>query len=115
MPDTIAKLALEDGTVYTGRAFGAPGEAFGEAVFNTSMTGYQEVLTDPSYKGQIVTMSYPHMGNYGTNPEDHESARRQVEGLVVREASRLASNCRASERLDEYPRRHNVLGLEGVD
>jgi carbamoyl-phosphate synthase small subunit len=115
MTAQTAKLALEDGTVYTGRSFGAPGEAFGEAVFNTSMTGYQEVLTDPSYTGQIVTMSYPHMGNYGTNAEDYESSRPQVEGLVVREASRVSSNYRASERLDEYLRRYNVLGIEGVD
>src|SRR4051794_9335679 len=78
-----AKLALEDGTVYTGRGFGAPGETFGEVVFNTSMTGYQEVLTDPSYKGQIVTMTYPLIGNYGVNPEDVESRRPQVEGFIV--------------------------------
>jgi carbamoyl-phosphate synthase small subunit len=115
MAGQVAKLALEDGTVYTGRSFGASGEEFGEAVFNTSMTGYQEVLTDPSYKGQIVTMSYPHMGNYGVNPDDHESAHPQVEGFVVREASRVASNYRAQERLDDYLRRHGILGLEGVD
>ena len=78
MPYPIAKLALEDGTVYTGRAFGAPGERCGEVVFNTSMTGYQEVLTDPSYKGQIVCMTYPLIGNYGVNDEDRESARPQV-------------------------------------
>jgi carbamoyl-phosphate synthase small subunit len=110
-----AKLGLEDGTVYTGRGFGAAGEAFGEVVFNTSMTGYQEVLTDPSYKGQIVTMSYPLIGNYGVNPEDHESARPQVEGFVVREASRVPSNFRSQESLDDYLRRHGVLGLEGID
>jgi carbamoyl-phosphate synthase small subunit len=115
MAGHVAKLALEDGTVYTGRSFGATGEKFGEAVFNTSMTGYQEVLTDPSYKGQIVTMSYPHMGNYGINPEDRESAHPQVEGFVVREASRVASNYRSQESLDEYLRRHGILGLEGVD
>jgi carbamoyl-phosphate synthase small subunit len=78
MPEQFAKLALEDGTVYTGRAFGAPGERFGEVVFNTSMTGYQEVLTDPSYKGQIVTMTYPHIGNYGVNREDEESRAPQA-------------------------------------
>ena len=83
-----AKLALEDGTVFTGRAFGAPGERFGEVVFNTSMTGYQEVLTDPSYKGQIVTMTYPLIGNYGVNGEDGESRRPQVEGFIVRELTR---------------------------
>jgi carbamoyl-phosphate synthase small subunit len=110
-----AKLALEDGTVYTGRSFGAGGEAFGEAVFNTSMTGYQEVLTDPSYKGQIVTMSYPLIGNYGINDEDTESGRPQVEGFVVRELSRIPSNFRAQGSLDDYLRRHGVLGLEGID
>src|SRR5579859_6009960 len=86
MTNALAKLALEDGTVYTGRSFGAAGESYGEVVFNTSMTGYQEVLTDPSYKGQIVTMTYPHIGNYGINDEDIESSRPQVEGFVVREA-----------------------------
>jgi carbamoyl-phosphate synthase small subunit len=80
-----AKLALEDGTVYTGRGFGAEGETFGEVVFNTSMTGYQEVLTDPSYRGQIVTMTYPLIGNYGVNREDVESRRPQVQGFLVRE------------------------------
>src|SRR5260370_1738671 len=81
MANTPAKLALEDGTVYTGRAFAARGEAFGEVVFNTSMTGYQEVLTDPSYQGQIVTMTYPLIGNYGINLEDRESGKPQVEGF----------------------------------
>ena len=80
----LAKLALEDGTVYTGRAFGARGETFGEVVFNTSMTGYQEVLTDPSYKGQIVTMTYPLIGNYGVNLQDVESWRPHVAGFVIR-------------------------------
>src|SRR5215471_10107460 len=99
MSDGVAKLALEDGTVYTGRAFGAPGERFGEAVFNTSMTGYQEVLTDPSYKGQIVAMTYPHIGNYGVNREDRESQRPQVEGFVVREFARHPSNYRCGQSL----------------
>jgi carbamoyl-phosphate synthase small subunit len=111
----LAKLALEDGTVYTGRSFGAPGDAFGEVVFNTSMTGYQEVLTDPSYKGQIVTMTYPLIGNYGINPEDVESSRPQVEGFVVRELSRRPSNFRAQGTLDDYLREHKVMGLEGID
>src|SRR5947209_655051 len=110
-----AKLALEDGTVYTGRAFGAAGETFGEVVFNTSMTGYQEVLTDPSYKGQIVTMTYPLIGNYGVNAEDTESRRPQVEGFIVRELSRTPSNFRANGTLDAYLRENNVLGLEGID
>src|SRR5713101_8888355 len=90
-----AKLALEDGTVFTGRGFGAEGETFGEVVFNTSMTGYQEVLTDPSYKGQIVTMTYPLIGNYGINREDTESSRPQVEGFIIRELSRQPSNFRS--------------------
>jgi carbamoyl-phosphate synthase small subunit len=109
------KLALEDGTVYTGRSFGARGETYGEVVFNTSMTGYQEVLTDPSYKGQIVAMTYPLIGNYGINAEDTESGRPQVEGFIVRELSRTPSNFRASGGLDEYLAEHNVIGLEGID
>src|SRR5262249_59037976 len=100
MQEPIAKLALEDGTVYTGRGFGAGGETFGEVVFNTSMTGYQEVLTDPSYKGQIVAMTYPLIGNYGINDEDTESQRPQVEGFIVRELSRIPSNFRSSGSLD---------------
>src|SRR3954453_6011733 len=115
MHDRTAKLALEDGTVYTGRAFGAPGEADGEVVFNTSMTGYQEILTDPSYHGQIVTMTYPLIGNYGVNAEDAESRKPWVRGFVVRELSRLASNPRSAGTLDDYLARHGVLGLEGVD
>src|SRR5918998_6355402 len=105
MPDTapsasssaVAKLALEDGTVFTGRAFGASGTSDGEVVFNTSMTGYQEILTDPSYKGQIVTMTYPLIGNYGINREDTESRAPHVAGFVVRELSPLHSNWRADE------------------
>src|SRR5271166_4902908 len=97
-----AKLALEDGTVYAGRAFGTPGETAGEVVFNTSMTGYQEVLTDPSYKGQIVTMTYPLIGNYGINADDRESGRPHVEGFVVRELTRIPSNFRSHQSLDDY-------------
>ena len=111
----IAKLALEDGTVYTGRGFGAAGETFGEVVFNTSMTGYQEVLTDPSYKGQIVTMTYPHIGNYGVNREDEESGHPQVEGFVVREFARHPSNFRSHKSLDDYLKEHNIPGIEGID
>lgn len=110
-----AKLALEDGTVYSGRGFGADGETFGEVVFNTSMTGYQEVLTDPSYKGQIVTMTYPLIGNYGINKDDLESSRPQVEGFVVRELSRVASNFRSQGTLDDYLKENRILGLEGID
>src|SRR3954451_8998788 len=115
MSGSPAKLALEDGTVYSGRAFGAEGETFGEVVFNTSMTGYQEVLTDPSYKGQIVTMTYPLIGNYGVNPEDVESRRPQVEGFVVRELSRVPSNFRSSGSLDAYLKDNNIPGIEGID
>lgn len=111
----IAKLALEDGTVFTGRAFGARGEVDGEVVFNTSMTGYQEILTDPSYHGQIVAMTYPLIGNYGVNGEDAESRRPWVRGFVVRELSRLASNHRSDESLEEYLARNNVVGIEGID
>src|ERR1700735_403060 len=102
MTTPVAKLALEDGTVYTGRAFGAPGEKVGEVVFNTSMAGYQEVLTDPSYKGQIVTMTYPLIGNYGTTADDQESAAVQVDGFVVRELTRVPSNFRSSCDLDGF-------------
>ncbi len=113
--DQVAKLALEDGSVFTGRAFGAVGEVDGEVVFNTSMTGYQEILTDPSYHGQIVAMTYPMIGNYGINAEDAESARPWVRGFVVRELSRLASNYRSGMTLDAYLAQNGVLGIEGVD
>jgi len=110
-----AKLALEDGTVYTGTAFGAAGETFGEVCFNTSMTGYQEILTDPSYCGQIVTMTYPHIGNYGVNPEDVESGKLSLRGFVVRDLCRSPSNFRAQQSLDEYLKAAGVIGLEGID
>lgn len=113
--DQIAKLALEDGTVFTGRAFGARAETDGEVVFNTSMTGYQEILTDPSYHGQIVTMTYPLIGNYGVNADDVESGRPWVRGFVVRELSRIASNHRSGGTLDDYLVRHGIPGIEGVD
>lgn len=115
MTGPAAKLALEDGTVYTGRGFGASGESFGEVVFNTSITGYQEVLTDPSYKGQIVTMTYPLIGNYGINQEDRESRGPQVEGFIVRELTRVASNFRSHDTLDAYLAANRVIGLEGID
>jgi carbamoyl-phosphate synthase small subunit len=110
-----AKLALEDGAVFVGRAFGATAEASGEVVFNTSMTGYQEVLTDPSYKGQIVTMTYPLIGNYGINDEDRESKIPQVEGFIVRECTRIASNFRSHNTLDAYLAEHHIPGLEEID
>ncbi len=108
-------LALEDGRVFRGISFGASGEASGEIVFNTGMTGYQEILTDPSYKGQIVTMTYPLIGNYGSNGEDSESDSPRVEGFVVRESSRRASNWRSSEDLPELLKRSRVVAAEDVD
>ncbi|MDA2932305.1 glutamine-hydrolyzing carbamoyl-phosphate synthase small subunit [Nitrospinae bacterium AH-259-F20] len=110
-----AILALKDGTLFEGRAFGARGEASGEVVFNTSMTGYQEITTDPSYKGQIVAMTYPLIGNVGCNEEDFESARPQVEGFIVREASRIPSSWRSRMSLDAYLERWGIVGIEGID
>jgi carbamoyl-phosphate synthase small subunit len=112
---TDALLVLEDGTSFRGRAFGATGETFGEAVFNTGMTGYQEVLTDPSYAGQVVAMTSPHQGNYGTNPEDPESARVRVAGFAVREASRRASSWRATRTLRDDLADAGVIGIERID
>ncbi len=108
-------MVLEDGFFLKGYSFGAEGETFGEVVFNTSLTGYQEVLTDPSYKGQIVTMTYPLIGNYGVNKEDVESRKVWVEGFVIREKSRLSSNWRAEKDLEDYLKEFNVIGIEGVD
>jgi len=110
-----ALLVLEDGRAFRGRAWGAEGERCGEMVFNTSMSGYQEVLTDPSYAGQIVCMTYPLIGNYGVNRADEESARPWVEGFVVREASPVASNWRSEETLDAYLRRWGVVAIDRVD
>ncbi len=110
-----ALLVLEDGAAYSGTAFGAAGERFGEVVFNTSMSGYQEITTDPSYCGQIVVMTYPLIGNYGANPQDVESGRPWVEGFVVREISPLHSNWRAVESLDAFLARHGVPGISGID
>jgi len=109
-----ALLILEDGRPFRGRSFGAPGETIGEVVFNTGMTGYQEVLTDPSYRAQIVVMTYPHQGSYGVNPEDSESARPQVAGFVAREPC-PPSSWRAAGGLDAYLREHGVAGIQGVD
>jgi carbamoyl-phosphate synthase small subunit len=108
-------LALEDGRTFRGHSWAADGESCGEIVFNTSMTGYQEVLTDPSYAGQIVCMTYPLIGNYGVNSEDEESSRPWVEGFVVREASRMASNWRSQGTLDAYLKRANIVAIEGID
>ena len=111
----IAKLALEDGTVFTGRAFGARGETDGEVVFNTSMTGYQEMLTDPSYGGQILTFTYPLIGNYGVTDEDFESRRVQVRGAVLKELAPVPSNWRSENTLEHFLKAHSVVGLAGVD
>src|ERR687889_2911072 len=110
-----ALLALEDGRTFRGSSWGASGETCGEMVFNTSMSGYQEVLTDPSYAGQIVCMTYPLIGNYGVNRADEESARPWVEGFVVREASPVASSWRSEETLDAYLRRWDVVAIDRVD
>lgn len=110
-----AVLGLEDGRCFRGRAFGAPGERTGEIVFNTGMVGYQEVLTDPSYRGQIVVMTSPHIGNYGTNAADQESERPQVEGFVVREVSVLPSNWRANQGLPQYLREHGIPAVSEID
>ena len=110
-----AILALEDGRVWRGRGFGAEAEVVGEVVFNTAMTGYQEILTDPSYCGQIVTMTYPLIGNYGVNDEDPESRRVFAEGFIVRELSRTYSNWRAGESLDEYLKSAGVPGISDID
>lgn len=110
-----ALLALEDGTWFAGESFGAEAERVGEVVFNTSMTGYQEVLTDPSYRGQMVVMTYPHIGNTGINNEDVESDRPQVEGFIVRELSPLASNWRSRRTLHDYLAAYGIPGISGVD
>jgi carbamoyl-phosphate synthase small subunit len=110
-----ALIALEDGTVFEGRSAGIDGEQEGEIVFNTSMTGYQEIITDPSYKGQIVTMTYPLIGNYGVNDEDVESRGPKVHGFVVREFSGITSNFRAKEDLLGYLKRHGIMAIEEVD
>ncbi|MBN1823730.1 MAG: glutamine-hydrolyzing carbamoyl-phosphate synthase small subunit [Endomicrobiales bacterium] len=110
-----AILALEDGKIFTGNSIGADGESFGEAVFNTSITGYQEIITDPSYYGQIITMTHTHIGNYGISPEDMECAKVWAAGFVVREASTITSNWRSKQSLQEFLKFHNVVAVEGID
>ncbi|MDH3252202.1 MAG: carbamoyl phosphate synthase small subunit, partial [Ignavibacteria bacterium] len=110
-----AKLVLENGTVFSGEGFGAPGEISGEVVFNTSMTGYQEILTDPSYSGQLVTFTYPMIGNYGINQEDIEAATPQAAGLIVREYHDYYSNFRASKSLGAWLASHGLAGIQGID
>ncbi len=113
--EQLAKLALEDGTVFTGNSIGASGEVDGEVCFNTSMTGYQEILTDPSYCGQIVTMTYPQIGNYGVNGWDIENERPHLAGFIVREMSRRASNYRSEGALNDYLSQFDIVGLAGID
>ncbi|MFO1368047.1 MAG: glutamine-hydrolyzing carbamoyl-phosphate synthase small subunit [Marinagarivorans sp.] len=110
-----AILVLEDGSVFHGKSIGAPGVSVGEVVFNTAMTGYQEILTDPSYAEQIVTLTYPHIGNVGANSEDEECARIWAKGLVIRDLSMLPSNFRSALSLDAYLKKHNILGIADID
>lgn len=110
-----AILALEDGTWFEGKSFTGPGESGGEVIFNTGMTGYQEIITDPSYIGQMVCMTYPLIGNYGINPEDIESSRIQAAALIVKECCKEPSNWRSTESLPEYLARHGVMGIEEID
>ena len=112
---TEAILALEDGLTFKGTSVGYLGETHGEVVFNTSLSGYQEILTDPSYKGQIVTMTYPHIGNYGINETDRESSHPWVEGFIVRELSPIVSNWRSEMPLDQYLKKHKIVGIQGID
>ncbi len=110
-----ALLILEDGTRFHGDAIGADGQSVGEVVFNTAMTGYQEILTDPSYSRQIVTLTYPHIGNTGINPDDEESGHIHAAGLVIRDLPLLTSNWRSEESLDHYLRRNNLVAIAGID
>lgn len=110
-----AIVALEDGSIFRGKCFGRRGEKTGEVVFNTSMYGYQEILTDPSYKGQIVAMTYPMIGNYGVNFDDNESDKPKVEGFIVKELSTVYSNWRARGSLDDFLEKHGIIGIEGID
>src|SRR5512132_1001147 len=110
-----AILALADGSVFEGASFGVAGEATGEVVFNTSMTGYQEILTDPSYVGQMVCMTYPEQGNYGVNRADQESAHPHATGFIVRHWAERASSWRAEQNLDAYLQTHGVVGIAGID
>ncbi|MCY7278151.1 MAG: carbamoyl phosphate synthase small subunit, partial [Phormidesmis sp. CAN_BIN44] len=110
-----ALLVLADGTVYQGFSFGASGTTIGEVVFNTGMTGYQEVLTDPSYRGQIVTFTYPELGNTGVNPDDDESAVPHVRGVIARNVCDRPSNWRSTQSLSDYLKQHTVIGIYGID
>ena len=109
------KLVLENGTIFNGFVFGKIGETVGEVCFNTGMTGYQEILTDPSYSGQLVNMTYPHIGNYGINAEDIESERVQVGGFIIREESIFPSNHRSTQSIGSYLKEQKVVGIQGID
>ena len=109
------KLVLENGTVFSGQVLGKNGETIGEICFNTGMTGYQEILTDPSYYGQLITMTYPHIGNYGTNPDDSESNNIQASGLIIKEETVFPSNFRSTESLGEFLRKENIVGIQNID
>lgn len=113
--DVPAVLMLEDGTVFEGSSCGSAGEAFGEIVFNTSMSGYQEILSDPSYAGQIITMTYPHIGNYGVNDDDAQSRGVFCRGLVVRDMCDRPSNFRSGMSLPDYLASHGIVAIEGID
>ena len=115
METVAAKLVLEDGRVFHGTSFGSEGEYCGEVVFNTSLSGYQEILTDPSYHGQIITMTYPLIGNYGVNSEDTESRKTWSGGFIIKELSPIVSNWRHEKTLDEYLKTEGVVGIEGID
>jgi carbamoyl-phosphate synthase small subunit len=110
-----AVLLLQDGRFFSGKSFGAEGETIGEVCFNTGMSGYQEILTDPSYCRQIVTMTAPHIGNYGVNPEDIESDRIQVAGFVIKEETSVPSNWRSTQAIGEYLREHKIVGIQSID
>src|SRR6185436_2973715 len=110
-----AILALEDGRIFQGKAYGARAECYGEVVFNTSLTGYQEIFTDPSYAGQIVVLTNPEIGNYGTNSEDQEATRPYIEGLVVREFSKISSNWRSQELADAYLEKYKIPVISDID
>ena len=110
-----AILMLENGSHYLGKSFGAEGETIGEVCFNTGMTGYQEIFTDPSYCGQLITMTSPHIGNYGVNPDDVESAKVQASGLIIREETVVPSNFRSVQSLGEYLRNQNIVGIQEID
>ena len=114
-PTVPAILALADGSIFKGFSIGAPGHTIGEVVFNTSMTGYQEILTDPSYSNQIVTLTYPHIGNTGVNAEDVESTRIHAAGLIIKDLPILTSNFRSSQTLSDYLKSENVVGIAGID